>query len=447
MTQIYSAPLPPSGHATSGESHVGRWKFRSQSFLGGEWRNLKTGASGRTLCGSFGRLYSKSTNFRLAQKLDRELGLHLVDTFDYGNPVFWQEERSISRPTLYVKETGKSIISGGNTYWLDHWSGHVYPSADLFAACRDFSTGPKWVPFESDAALSTLDLYHYGSNAISQLLPSLPSASIATTLGELREGLPKVVGAALFRNRSFASLGEEYLNYQFGIAPTISDVNTIRNAARRAETQLEERVAHQKKGGIRRRRTMLDETTTSVVEKAGVYPYFGNAPTAYTVQAGVYRTHTTKRRKVWYSGTFKRWQLPYEGELLEGFRSFNRTYGVMPTALTAWNLTPYSWLVDWFTNAGDVFTNLSYIGQDGWYQRYGYVMCHTEWTVTHTWTGPVVLTPNGSFTKVTTEVVEKFEVKQRLLALPYVFGWDFDGLNDFQKTILGALGITRARTH
>jgi hypothetical protein len=43
---------------------------------------------------------------------------------------------------------------------------------------------------------------------------------------------------------------------------------------------------------------------------------------------------------------------------------------------TVWNLTPWSWAADWFSNTGDVIDNLSDYAVDGLVMRYGYVQRH-----------------------------------------------------------------------
>jgi len=379
----------------------------------------------------------------LARRLDRKLGSHLVDRFDYGNGLFFVEKRSLTAPNIIVKESGKTIQG---TTWLDHWSGPLYPDVDSYNAARIYTTTgrPKWVPFESPAAVPMVDLMKYGATAISRVMPGKPSADLATALGELREGLPKVVGASLFKHRGFSSLGDEYLNYQFGIAPTISDVKSILSASSRAEKALERLIPYTNRD-VRRRIVVSSDDKSEMTETAGRYPCYGGIPTSYTTSSGTLRTTTTTSRRIWYSGTFRQREIPAQGPLLESLKSFNRTYGAAPSVLMAWNLVPYSWLVDWFANAGDVFKNFSYLGMDGWYQRYGYVMAETTMTITKTWSGRIALSVNGPLTPVSTEVTTTYHVKQRLRASPYAFGWNFDGLSDFQKTILAALGMTRTR--
>jgi len=107
---------------------------------------------------------------------------------------------------------------------------------------------------------------------------------------------------------------------------------------------------------------------------------------------------------------------------------------------TLWNLAPWSWAVDWFSNTGDVISNLTDRGLYGLVMRYGYVMEHTITTDTYTLVQPSSPTAKkmlGSPLRVITET------KQRRGANPYGFGVSWDGLSPFQGSILAALGISR----
>jgi hypothetical protein len=111
-----------------------------------------------------------------------------------------------------------------------------------------------------------------------------------------------------------------------------------------------------------------------------------------------------------------------------------------PTAL--WNLAPWSWLVDWFSNASEVLQNFDAWMIDSQVLCYAYIMEHTLSTYTYTHIG------NHSFHDASVrapQVTLVSETKTRQRATPYGFGLTWDGLSNLQKSILGALGLTRWR--
>jgi len=113
--------------------------------------------------------------------------------------------------------------------------------------------------------------------------------------------------------------------------------------------------------------------------------------------------------------------------------------GLSLTPETLWNIAPWSWAVDWFSNTGDVISNLSDWASDGLVMHYGYMMEKTIVKDTYN------ITPSGiqAFPSVPNLTLVT-ETKQRIRANPFGFGLSFDGLSTIQKAILAALGISRS---
>jgi hypothetical protein len=115
--------------------------------------------------------------------------------------------------------------------------------------------------------------------------------------------------------------------------------------------------------------------------------------------------------------------------------------GTRITPELIWELTPWSWAVDWFTNAGDVIHNISQLGSDGLVMQYGYAMRHMrvhEYHRGHYSFSDSVGTHVGT---VAREIGSEW--KQRVAAHPYGFGIDDTSLSARQTAILAALGLTR----
>lgn len=107
--------------------------------------------------------------------------------------------------------------------------------------------------------------------------------------------------------------------------------------------------------------------------------------------------------------------------------------GAAPSVDTFWNLSPFSWLSDWFVNFGDMLGNLSYFHEHGQVMNYGYLMQTTELTRTVEWASRYGTTVE-SFRNVR---------KARIKASPFGFGLTWNGFSDFQLSILASLGIQR----
>lgn len=295
-------------------------------------------------------------------------------------------------------------------------------------------------------ALTDVQLDAYGTSAISRCLPTNSVADLAVFFGELRrEGIPKLIGSAALKrgNSGSRKAAEEYLNLEFGWKPIVRDVQKFARAVRDSEMILAQ---YEKKSGqpVRRRYEfpVIVNTGTPTVEATSVYPYPGAASVLYTGSGT--RTKTVNfSQRIWFSGSFTYYLEPLKGKRDKGFlQRANKLLGVRLTPETLWNLAPWSWAADWFSNAGDVYRNISAFANDGLTMPYAYIMAETTTTNLYTLSGVKYKCAPGShtFTQAFTTVV-----KQRRRATPYGFG--LNPSVDFttrQWAIAGALGLTKS---
>jgi len=150
-------------------------------------------------------------------------------------------------------------------------------------------------------------------------------------------------------------------------------------------------------------------------------------------------------REQWFSGAFT-YYLPdgYDSRSAVGELAGRAEHllGTSLTPTTLWNITPWSWAVDWFSNTGDVIKNVQRFATGGLIMRYGYVMEKTTVTDTYTYQGSPLI---GSGAVMPSPLILRTETKVRRGANPFGFGVSWDGLSSFQASILAALGITRHR--
>lgn len=274
-----------------------------------------------------------------------------------------------------------------------------------------------------------------GAKAVDMMAPTNPAADLATTLAEF------------FSERKFFSVPGnagsypgEYLNYQFGIAPTVSFAKELRDAISNKEKIIRQ-YARDSGRWIRRKGVVYkDESEVVHTEIPNTYPGFiGGTPVTQCVRRGLYTKDEVTSRSSWFSGAFT-YHLPEEG-WFRTIAELDRLYGVVPGMDTAWELLPFSWLVDYKVSAGSAISNANRFAQDGLVMPYGYIMGESRTETTHTWSGEI-RDESGSFRYRTLTVRVVKTTKQRQLANPFGFGLLPGDLSTRQWSILAALGLT-----
>lgn len=279
---------------------------------------------------------------------------------------------------------------------------------------------------------SVNDLDSRGATAISRVAPTAPLVDLSTSLAELlREGLPSVPGRA-------GNVGGEYLNIMFGVLPLTGDLSDLAKTARKSDKLIRQ---YERDAGRRIRRRYdfpTDVTTSREIQTSVVPPMWGTSPSGL-VSAGTLTKQTTTSTRFWFEGAFT-YYLPPSG-WRRTVAELDHLYGIQPGIDTAWQLTGYSWLADYFANMGDVLTNINAFAADGLVMPYGYVMCEQTVTWEEHWKGLMWIGGIQSETTINSRV--DFITHQRRLANPFGFGLSDDGLTGRQLSILAALGISR----
>lgn len=306
-------------------------------------------------------------------------------------------------------------------YWSNVWPGDWKPNST------------------SDSQMDSM-----GTTAISRIIPTNPLVSAAAFLGEMREGLPKLgIETWSARTAKARSAGGDYLNAEFGWKPLVSDIQKFAYIVKNSDRIISQ---YEKDAGklLRRRYDWPFEKSTEVTDYGtGHNPVpWGTGGTQFRPDhvGQLTRTRTT-RTKRWLEATFT-YYLPPQGSRERDLAIANKLYGVRVTPDVLWQLTPWSWAVDWVTNAGDIASNVSAFMSDGLVMPYAYLMeeiVHTEeWTLTQV--GYKSYPGMHAFRQTFTETVKK-----RRQATPFGFGFELDGLTTRQGAILSALALSRKR--
>jgi len=307
------------------------------------------------------------------------------------------------------------------------------------------------VAFPPASLSSNSELNKLGATAIAITKPTNSLSDLATALLELvREGIPKVMGARTWEQRAIRArnASEEYLNYQFGWKPLVGEIVSVASAIAQADVIIDQYLRDA--GKVVRRRVQLQPymERSTTVSPATLGPYlpvtsslmFTDA--ARPPGAAVHRFREISKRR-WFSGAYT-YAIPDNdsqfGKMLAWNLEAKKLLGLAITPEVLWDFMPWSWAADWFTNAGDVITNLSDMATDGLVVKYGYLMEHTLAKDYYTWVGPHDLVNRAI---VPSPITLNVETKVRRKANPFGFGLTWQGLTSRQNAILAALGITR----
>lgn len=297
------------------------------------------------------------------------------------------------------------------------------------------------------------DLSYYGNRLITSAIPTLPKANLMQSVAELaREGFASVVGSQILsslatKSSFFRSLGSEYLNVQFGWVPFLNDLSSIIRSVSNANQSI---LNLEKNDGlvVRRRRGLKPtETVTSAYSAFDGGLYVGSYkfsawsdfnPDQFVPVTKIQRT----KQRVWFSGAFT-YKLAVEDSLLSRFERYeqyaNALLGTRITPSVLWELTPWSWLVDWVVDIQSALQRAELMQSDGNVMKYGYLMRETTQETQLTST---IRFSNGAVRHYGT--TSRRIVKRRYRATPFGFGLNPSAFTDRQWAILAALGLSKS---
>lgn len=294
------------------------------------------------------------------------------------------------------------------------------------------------------ASDSTLD--KLGATAISIIDPTNSNAATGQAIGEIfRDGVP-IPGIQGWQRRASVAkaAGSEFLNAVFGWLPLVSDITDTADSIKQRNVILKGYRDNAGGKGTYREFEFDDVVSTKSDTIVGRWAYgFQPDPLPNGTESAttLTRTYESKTER-YFVGRFTYASPDRDdriGNMLGVDSEVDKLFGLSLTPDLLWELAPWSWAVDWFSNAGDVIHNLTSFKLGGLVMRYGYIMETTTSKVT--WSLPSTGLPGvaGSMPPTTLTKV----VKKRRPANPFGFGLTWEGLSPTQLAITAALGITR----
>lgn len=270
--------------------------------------------------------------------------------------------------------------------------------------------------------------------------------------GRLQKGFHEIPFHLLSALSHFRSLGSEYLNVVFGWQPFVNDLRQTYSLMKTIDRQIAQ-IKRDNGRSIRRSTVLVNDTSTNYTTTNYAGPFVGCGGTPVNWWGSGSRSQfsvvSTTKVRAWYVAAYT-YYIPDTNSWQWDTRARAALFGVLPTPELVWSVMPWSWLVDWFYNVGDVISNATSMNAvDNLVARYAYIMynqrtenrnfCQTSAQAVHTATidAPAY---DGSFHTTTVN-----EMKLRSEGSPYGLGANFGSLSGYQKAVLAALGITKQR--
>ena len=392
------------------------------------------------------RVYQKTRSFRTSKGEDVpdfETAQGLLDyflrqgvehgTFDRGHD-FWTEKRwnTYSHENVSIRSPFSTLS----------WKGTLIPDG--------------FNPHES-IDIPVLESAYYGNKAFSTVAPTASKANAAQTLAEiLREGFT-MPGISLFawlesRAHFYRSLGKEYLNVTFGWKPFLNDLYKILRVVKHMNDLI---VQFDRDSGNRVRRrfdfprnedTSIEDLGTGFSCNLGEGSNIAGNPSLYFAlgkNTGKLTKLTRTTESIWFEGAFTYYLNPgkdFLGKIQRWEQLMNQLTGSRITPAVLWELTPWSWLIDWFIDVQSVLQTFSLRSNDSLVALYQALMRTTVITETYELSGIEFLDgPNASSIGASRTVVRK----ERVMGTPFGFGIDPSGITPSKLAILVALAISK----
>jgi len=364
-----------------------------------------------------------------------------VSRLDLGGPF---EQQRVTVHGSFQPEWIRSIGAPHLGPWSNQYFTILMPSAAMktlivgLSNVEDAANATSFITPRIPNRPDVLTQDAMGAKLINMLNPTNPVADLSTSLAEFVSerkffALPGKAG----------SLPGEYLNYMFGVAPTVGLVQDLRDAIDNRDKITKQYIKDS--GRWVRRQYELEPMRDTTRTITTVYPTtIGPTLSTSVAELGQLTTTTKSYQKWWFSGAFT-YHLPKEGTRAYTLALLDKLSGVDPSARsTAWELMPFSWIADYKASLGASIQNVESFAENRIVMPYAYVMCHTRNEVEYTWQGRVK-GPSGLWTpRILTGTVTT-ESKLRRAANPFGFGLTATELTPKQWSILAALGLTLVR--
>jgi hypothetical protein len=279
----------------------------------------------------------------------------------------------------------------------------------------------------------------WGPEAYRRMKPTQPSFQGLNAIYELKD-LPGMLRNRFHKN-GLKDLANFHLALQFGWIPLLNDVANLIITQKKLEKRLAWLLRNNGKP-IRTRVDLSNSSNATVLSDGEVASALYPAPPYIFMRWPHQKVTLVTGDRVWASARFRYWLPAGPGEVVYKDKLMRRLYGFQPTPSVIYNMIPWTWLIDWFSNAGDCVSNLDAGVADRLAADHFYCMREVYSTRLTEATGWFQSLDNQEFS-ANGRSQATWSVKARAKGDP--FGWNSDEstLNAMQLSILGALGLSR----
>jgi hypothetical protein len=459
--------LSPDTDSTAGSTLLDRYRARQEA-IEGILDSVSAGAAGgpthfltEDIGHAFGVLHAKT---RIGSG-----SVFYRTSYDSTGTKFWYSYTNpVPSVASRMRLDGTVLLNGVSNYIPDY--GTWFRSRGATLPSANTSTNP------SATLPNGLDQKGLSTRLISAANPFDSQADFLATAVELLRGdVPKFVGNLrihrdnlLRLKKEFKTykdaakyLGEQSLNVQFGWAPIIRDIG------KGLELLLGVDQALFPTDDTRRRRDSKILSTgyqTVANMEWGLTPHLSDRYSGFPTKTGPlvnrvegpgFVTRAPLSTDLTIQATA---DIRLSARFRTGLKPTSANNGYVDQALTllglkltpevVWELTPWSWMIDWFSNIGTIVSNVSTLGFTNAILNYAYSTLRYRYTTSYVVRRPV---PSDTFTegvkRVTGNVLfqEEYDMKVRMAASPFGFSVATPDLSIGQWGILASLGLARSR--
>lgn len=309
--------------------------------------------------------------------------------------------------------------------------------------------------FTPPAKPSTTELQGMAGAAMRNYIPTRPDAQIARFIGELRD-TNKMLAVSNYLPGQIGHLGGAYLNVQFGVMPSASDIHKMSESILHAD-KLTRQFVRDSARLIRRSSTRRLETQTQTgsvylvgsnanYSCAGVNffadpgmpgsTYIGPEAKCYLGYTRDLRTFSTFEYFVGDPTGFTERMDSYVGKA-------QKLLGVNLDLATIYALTPWTWMLDWFVDIGGLLNYQQSVSDNHLVQRRGGYVLEDSISMEVVISGDRSSGDKVYKTLSPTSLTGRKVYQNRAPGSPYGMSPTWS-LNNFQWSVLGALGLTKA---
>lgn len=246
-------------------------------------------------------------------------------------------------------------------------------------------------------------------------------------------------------NPKLKNVSDYHLAQQFGWQPMWRDISKFLKAHRTSQGRVKQLIRDEGRlkrvsGKLHNRKTV----TETYLDNGAALSHPVLVSSCYKRNGYGFDRHTSID-KSWYVGSFS-YILPPGPKDVEYRRKLRKAlYGNTDiTPKVAYDLIPWSWLVDWFVDFGDFFEATSKGVEDRLYAHYFYVMRHVENRTDRFLNLEVYTSKDGRDSEwINCKTTRRYAWKGRAISHPMGWGFNDEDLSPYQMSILGALATSK----